>query len=69
MNKLNEIQNFILFCLEAYRTKTNKAGKEALNDFKKYDVFNFLEEGFEVLHTQSKSYTIDEIITFIKNQQ
>jgi hypothetical protein len=69
MNKLNDIENFILFCLESYRKKTNKSGKEALIDFENYDVFSFIEKGFEVLHTQSMNYIIDEIISFIENKK
>lgn len=69
MNKLNDIENFILYCLESYRSKTNKSGKEALIDFENYEVFNFLEKSFEVLHTQSMDYIIDDIISYMENKK
>jgi len=46
--------------MEAYKNEKGISGAEALLDFKKYNVFNFLESGFEVLHTQSKKYIIDD---------
>jgi len=68
MNKLKPEQTFIIFCIEAYKQKNNISGKEVLNDFEKYEVFNFLEHAFEVLHTQSKNYIISEIEEYIKQR-
>jgi hypothetical protein len=66
MSKLNEIETFIVFCLEAYRDKLDISGKEALDEFKKFDVFTFLENEHVVLHTQSLSYVVDEIQNYIE---
>mgnify|MGYP003771287611 CR=1 FL=1 len=64
--KLNQIQSFQLFCLESYRSKTRVSALKALNDFKKHHVFDFLSEGFDVLHTQSENYILSEIDQFIQ---
>ena len=68
MIKLNKIEQFQLFCLENYKTHQNISGNVALDIFEKKGVFNFLEMGFDVLHTQGIIYVVDEIIDFIKNR-
>ncbi len=69
MNNLSPIQNFLLFSLEGYKEEEKISGAEALRDFEEYDVFNFLENGFDVLHTQSKKYIVDEIIVYIEQRK
>ncbi len=65
MITINQIQQFQLFCMESYKVEKKITGKRALKDFEKKDVFNFLEIGYEVLHTQGKQYLVAEIIDFI----
>ena len=65
MNRLDRIQQFQLFCLECYRSEKHISGLSALSDFKKYNVFDYLASGFEVLHTQGKNYLIADINDYI----
>jgi hypothetical protein len=69
MIKLNKIEKFQLFCLENYKTTKNISGKSALHTFERKHVFNFLAIGYEVLHTQSSNYIIEEIIDFIERRK
>jgi len=69
MNKLTTIQTFVIFCLEEYRKELNINGEEAIEVFENYNVFKFLEEYYEVLHTQSMKYIIDEIKEFIRQRK
>ncbi len=69
MIKLNETSKFQLFCLENYKTTKGISGKEALNDFRTFQVFDFLSNHFEVLHTQGKTYIISDINQYIKNRE
>jgi len=69
MGKLSLEQEFVIFCLEAYKIAKKKSGKNALNDFKKYNVLEFLESSFDILHSQSMNYITDEINEFIKNKK
>lgn len=69
MKTFSPEQEFVIFCLEAYKTSKKISGKEALNDFEKYDVLEFLESSFDILHSQSMTYIIDEISEFIKNKK
>ena len=68
MNKLNSRQTFIVFCLEAYKNEQKINGKDALYEFKKHKVFDFLENFYDILHTQSMNYIIDEIKQLINNK-
>jgi hypothetical protein len=43
---------FLVFCLESYKASQNKTAEEAVAIFSAYNVFDFLKENFEVLHTQ-----------------
>ncbi|MBN2745451.1 MAG: DUF3791 domain-containing protein [Bacteroidales bacterium] len=69
MIALDKIQKFQLFCLETYRIEMNISGYMALNQFRKFNVFSFLKESFECLHTQSKDYLVSEIKEFIENRK
>ncbi|MBN2262921.1 MAG: DUF3791 domain-containing protein [Prolixibacteraceae bacterium] len=64
--KLNSIQSFQLFCLESYRNTKGISAIKALHDFKTYNVFSFLEEAYQVLHTQSQHYILSEINRYIQ---
>lgn len=59
---------FKLFCIENYRETKKLSAKEALRLFSEFDVFGFLAETFETLHTQSSDYIIDTISTYIKKK-
>jgi len=67
--ELSPLQAFQVFCLESYRSNNGITGTQALSDFRKANVFNFLALGFEVLHTQSKNYLISEITEMINQHQ
>ena len=60
---------FYAFCLEKYKNFSKISAEETLLIFRKYNVFDFLREGFEVLHTQGESYIVSEIDLFIKDRE
>jgi hypothetical protein len=59
---------FITFCIENYNHENGLSASDALYLFTKYRVFEFLIDGFDVLHTQSKEYILSEIELFLKNR-
>jgi hypothetical protein len=69
MNKLNKIQQFQLFCLESYRTQIGISGIKALDDFKKFKVFDYLAAGYDVLHTQGKIFLLADINDFLNRRK
>ena len=56
---------FYAFCLEKYKDFCSLSAEETLLNFRKYDVFEYLREGFDVLHTQGEGYIVREIDLFI----
>lgn len=60
-----KVNDFYIFCIEAYKFKKNISGKEAYDIFEKYKVFEYLEEGYDVLHTQGVEWLLDDINEYI----
>jgi hypothetical protein len=57
---------FFSFCMERYKDFAGLTADETLCLFRKYGVFDYLRDVFEMLHTQGESYILDEIDLFIK---
>jgi hypothetical protein len=64
-----EVHKFIVFCLESYKKARNITGKQALKDFEDYDVFSYLSEGFDVLHTQGQNFIAADIMDYIAHRR
>jgi hypothetical protein len=67
--KSNQETQFIIFCTENYRITRQLEGSEVVALFQKYQVYDFLTQNYEILHTQGEHYILEEIEIFIKNQQ
>ena len=67
MENDSKIYKFIIFCLEHYRHFKNLTAMQALSIFRETDVFQYLTEGYEVLHTQGRDYLVRDIDEFILN--
>ena len=64
-----EILKFKLFCVEMYKLKFNMSGKEVIDLFNKYDVLNFIEDIYDVLHTLSDDIIVSDINEYINNSK
>ena len=64
-----EILKFKLFCVEMYKLKYNMSGKEVIDLFNKYDVLNFIEDIYDVLHTLSDDIIVSDINEYINNSK
>ena len=68
-NKELEIAYFLSFCIEQYKHKHQMSGNETVSLFDKYDILLYLEENFEVLHTQGHQWLIEEIDGLINERR
>lgn len=68
-NKELEIAYFLSFCIEQYKHKHQMSGNETISLFDKYDILLYLEENFEVLHTQGHQWLIEEIDELINERR
>ena len=64
----SELQ-FLIFCIEQYRLNNNLTSAGVLSMFIRYGVDKFLRDNFEVLHSQSEEYILDEISRYLKNRK
>lgn len=57
--------NFLVFCIEKYRTAKNLTGKEVMKLFRQYSVCEYIVSCFEALHTTGTDYIIEDIDLYI----
>lgn len=60
---------FQIFCLENYKEEKLLSAEETLSLFIEYNVFDYLQQVFEMLHTQSREYIVSEVATYIRNRK
>ena len=47
---------FTVFCMESYKVYKSLSGKQVYDLFRQYDVFDYIREFYDVLHTTSYQY-------------
>lgn len=52
---------FVAFCVELYKNAHGISGARAAQDLSQHGVLEYLVENYEVLHTQSHTWILDEI--------
>lgn len=60
---------FLTFCIEHYKHENNLSGFEVKAMFDSYGVTNYLSRNYDVLHTQSKQWILDDIKSFINSRE
>ena len=63
-----DIQNrayFLSFCIEQYKNKKGITGLEAMRLLDKYGVLEYLNSHYDILHTQSRQWLLEDIDEFI----
>ncbi|MBW9202528.1 DUF3791 domain-containing protein [Bacteroidales bacterium SW292] len=68
-DKKLDIAYFLSFCMEQYKNRHQMSGEEVATLFEQYDVLPYLEDNFEVLHTQGHRWLMDEIDEWINNRK
>lgn len=61
--------NFLVFCIEQYKTAKNLSGREVINLFRKYKISEYIVSCFEALHTTGTNYIIEDIDLYIEARQ
>lgn len=64
-SKQKRISYFVSFCIEQYKSTKHITGNQAFEELNRYDVLNYLAENYEVLHTQSHRWILEDIDEFI----
>lgn len=67
--KNRDIDLFLSFCIEQYKRDKGISGEEAIEIFIKYGVLEYLNDYYEVLHTQGHQWLVAEIDNFINRRR
>lgn len=60
---------FLVYCIEIYKSAKNLSGRQTIELFTKYDVINYVKSYFEALHTTGEKYIVNDIDEYIKSRQ
>ena len=58
---MRDIAYFISFCIEQYMNEKGINEDEVISIFSEHNILDYLNEHYEVLHTQSRQWLIAEI--------
>ncbi|MDR3000578.1 MAG: DUF3791 domain-containing protein [Fibromonadaceae bacterium] len=58
--------NFIIFAIEQYKKAMKLQGKEVVELFKKYNIFELIRKSYFVYHIEREQNMIDDINNHIK---
>ena len=64
--RTQDIAYFVSFCIEQYKNAKGLTGAEAMRQLDQYGVLDYLSEHYEILHTQSRQWILEDIDEFIK---
>lgn len=67
--RTQDIAMFISFCIEQYKTAKGMNGEAAMLTLSRYGVLEYLQECYEVLHTQGRQWLLADIDEFINNRK
>lgn len=56
---------FMIFCVEQYKRAKQLHGRQLSDLFDKYNIWNYLYDCYEALHTVGTSYIIEDIDLYI----
>ena len=58
--------NFLIFCIEQYKSAKKLMGRQVVNLFSKYRVSEYIISCFEALHTAGANYIVEDIDLYIE---
>ena len=66
---LKDITYFISFCIEQYMNEKGFDENKVIRIFSEHNILDYLNEHYEVLHTQSRQWLIAEIDEIINESK
>lgn len=67
--QIRDIAYFISFSIEQYMNEKGIDEDQAISIFSEYNILDYLNEHYEVLHTQSRQWLIAEIDEIINESK
>lgn len=66
---MNRTMDFTVFCVESYKQAHNLTGKETVDLFTHYKVFEYITSFYDILHSNGQEYIIEDIDTYVKSRE
>ena len=63
---MSKEMKFVVFCLESYKRYRNMSGKDVIELFEDYGVFDYITEFYDILHTTGEQYINNDIDIYLK---
>lgn len=60
---------FLVLCVEEYKHQKRMTGKEVMDLFNQYSVFEYIQAFYDVLHTTGTKYIVNDIDLYIQSRQ
>lgn len=60
---------FLTYCVELYKNAKDLTGRQVVDLFDQYDLWGYIMNYFEALHTTGPGYIINDIDEFIEARQ
>ncbi|MBR5643769.1 MAG: DUF3791 domain-containing protein [Salinivirgaceae bacterium] len=60
-----DIAYFVSFCIEQYKNAKKLTGEQAMLKLDQFGVLGYLEDNYDVLHTQSCQWILEDIDEYI----
>lgn len=60
--------SFVIFCIENYKVHKSLTGKQTVELFAHYGVFDHLNEFYDILHTTGYKYINNDIDIYLKSR-
>ncbi|MBQ3186752.1 MAG: DUF3791 domain-containing protein [Alistipes sp.] len=67
--KRQDIAFFLAFCIEQYMNEKELSHEETMSLLTECGALDYLAEHFEILHTQSRQWIIEDIDEYIKERK
>lgn len=61
--------DFLIYCIEIYKSSKNMTGKQVSELFSRFDVWDYIYTCYQALHTTGANYIVEDIDQYIKEQQ
>jgi hypothetical protein len=66
---MDEKTQFVVYCIEEYKSVEKLSGKAAIDLFNRYRVIDYIRSYYEALHTTGRQYIVNDINLYIKARQ
>jgi hypothetical protein len=61
----NNKLDFMVYCIENYKNIKGLKGKDVLELFNKYRVFDYIKATYDALHTTGRDYIVEDLDIYI----